>query len=61
MQQLRRGAGWVKAITLPRSAKIIENLLNKGWIEKCCADNALLPKPHVSADLAQMIRTALAS
>ena len=32
MQHLR-GAGWVKAIALPDSPKLIASLLNKGWIE----------------------------
>ena len=29
-----QGAGWVKAFTLPSSPKVVENLLEKGWIEK---------------------------
>jgi hypothetical protein len=32
MQRLR-GAGWVKAATLPASRKLIQTLLAKGWIE----------------------------
>jgi hypothetical protein len=32
--QLLRGAGWVKAITLPPSLRLVENLLSKGWIEQ---------------------------
>jgi hypothetical protein len=32
MQHLR-GAGWVKAVRLPDSPRIIANLINKGWIE----------------------------
>jgi hypothetical protein len=38
MQQLR-GAGWVKATTLPPSPRIIEGLLSKGWIEQRGAGN----------------------
>jgi hypothetical protein len=33
MQHLRAGA-WVKANMLPPSAKLIANLLDKGWIEQ---------------------------
>jgi len=33
MQHLRGGA-WVKASMLPPSAKLIANLLDKGWIEQ---------------------------
>jgi hypothetical protein len=33
MQELR-GAGWVRARTLPSSPRIIEGLLFKGWIEQ---------------------------
>jgi hypothetical protein len=40
MQQLR-GAGWVKAITLPSRPRIIEGLLGKGWIEQRGAGNDL--------------------
>jgi len=32
MQRLR-GAGWVKASTLPPSPRLVQNLLQKGWIE----------------------------
>jgi len=32
MQHLR-GAGWVKAGTLPLSPRVIASLLTKGWIE----------------------------
>jgi hypothetical protein len=32
--QLLRGAGWVKASTLPPSLRLVENLLSKGWIEQ---------------------------
>ena len=40
MQHLR-GAGWVKAITLPSRPRIIEGLLGKGWIEQRGAGNAI--------------------
>jgi hypothetical protein len=33
MQRLR-GAGWVKASTLPPSAQLVQKLLQKGWIEE---------------------------
>jgi hypothetical protein len=33
MERLQ-GAGWVKAFTLPSRPKVVENLLEKGWIEK---------------------------
>ena len=33
MQHLR-GAGWIKARTLPRSVRTVKSLLQKGWIEK---------------------------
>jgi hypothetical protein len=33
MQHLR-GAGWIKAGLLPPSARLVKNLLNKGWIEQ---------------------------
>jgi hypothetical protein len=33
MQHLRSG-GWVKASAAPAGARLIENLLSKGWIEK---------------------------
>jgi hypothetical protein len=33
MERLQ-GAGWVKAFTLPPSPKVVENLLERGWIEK---------------------------
>jgi hypothetical protein len=33
MQRLRAG-GWVKASVAPAGARLIENLLVKGWIEK---------------------------
>jgi len=33
MQELRE-AGWVRAIALPSSPRVIEGLLNKGWIEQ---------------------------
>ena len=33
MQELR-GAGWVKATTLPSSPGMIAGLLSKGWIEQ---------------------------
>jgi hypothetical protein len=32
MQRLR-GAGWVKASALPSSPRVVQNLLQKGWIE----------------------------
>jgi len=32
--QYLRGAGWIKARTLPPSVKLVKNLLQKGWIEK---------------------------
>jgi hypothetical protein len=32
MQQLR-GAGWVKATTLPETPRVVANLLARGWIE----------------------------
>jgi len=32
MQRLR-GAGWVKASALPPSPRLVQNLLQKGWIE----------------------------
>jgi hypothetical protein len=32
--QYLQGAGWVKAIELPSSPRIVENLLSKGWIER---------------------------
>jgi len=33
MQRLR-GAGWVKASALPPSPRLVQNLLQKGWIEE---------------------------
>jgi len=33
MQHLR-GAGWVKAATLPDNPKTIANLISKGWVER---------------------------
>src|SRR5216684_5732485 len=33
MQHLR-GAGWIKARTLPQSVRTVKSLLQKGWIEK---------------------------
>jgi hypothetical protein len=30
--QYLRGAGWIKARTLPPSARLLEKLLQKGWI-----------------------------
>jgi hypothetical protein len=33
MQHLR-GAGWIKAGALPPSARLVEKLLQKGWIEQ---------------------------
>jgi hypothetical protein len=38
MQQLR-GAGWVKAIELPDSPKVIANLIRKGWVECLRTEN----------------------
>ena len=32
--QFLRGGGWVKAGVAPAGARLIENLLAKGWIEK---------------------------
>jgi len=32
--QYLRGAGWIKARTLPVSQRLVENLLSKGWIEQ---------------------------
>jgi hypothetical protein len=32
MQRLR-GAGWVKASALPPSPRLVQTLLQKGWIE----------------------------
>jgi hypothetical protein len=32
MRELR-GAGWVKATTLPEAPRVIANLLARGWIE----------------------------
>jgi hypothetical protein len=32
--QCLRGAGWIKARTLPRSVRTVKSLLQKGWIEK---------------------------
>jgi DNA-binding MarR family transcriptional regulator len=32
--QYLRGAGWIKAGTLPPSVKLVKNLLQKGWIEQ---------------------------
>jgi len=32
--QYLRGAGWIKARTLPRSVRTVNSLLRKGWIEK---------------------------
>jgi hypothetical protein len=29
-----RGADWIKASALPPSARLVENLLKKGWIEQ---------------------------
>jgi len=40
MQQLR-GAGWVRAIALPSSPRVIEGLLSKGWIEQRGAGNQI--------------------
>jgi hypothetical protein len=33
MQRLR-GAGWVKASALPPSPRLVQTLLQKGWIEE---------------------------
>jgi len=32
--QYLRGEGWIKARLLPSSARLVENLLSKGWIEQ---------------------------
>jgi hypothetical protein len=32
--QYLRGAGWIKACALPPSMRIVEILLQKGWIEQ---------------------------
>ncbi len=32
--QYLRGAGWIRARALPASARLVENLLSKGWIEQ---------------------------
>ncbi len=32
--QYLRGEGWIKARLLPASARLVENLLSKGWIEQ---------------------------
>jgi hypothetical protein len=32
--QYLRGAGWIKASTLPVSQRLVESLLHKGWIEQ---------------------------
>ena len=32
--QYLRGAGWVKAVTLPDTPTLIANLLSKGWIDR---------------------------
>jgi hypothetical protein len=40
MQHLR-GGGWVKASVAPAGAKLIENLLAKGWIERRGLGNEL--------------------
>lgn len=32
--QYLRGAGWIRAGALPPSARLIEKLLQKGWIER---------------------------
>jgi hypothetical protein len=32
--QYLRGAGWIRAGALPPSARLVETLLNKGWIEQ---------------------------
>jgi hypothetical protein len=32
--QYLRGAGWIKAGALPPSARLLEKLLQKGWIER---------------------------
>ena len=40
MQHLR-GAGWVKAISLPNSPKLVQNLVGKGWIECRQAENGI--------------------
>ncbi len=34
VMQYLRGAGWIKARTLPRSVRTVKSLLQKGWIEK---------------------------
>jgi DNA-binding PadR family transcriptional regulator len=40
MQHLRSG-GWVKAIALPDSPKLIQNLVGKGWIECHQTENGI--------------------
>jgi hypothetical protein len=40
MERLQ-GVGWVKAITLPPSPKVVNRLLSKGWIESCSIENQL--------------------
>jgi hypothetical protein len=32
--QYLRGVGWIKARALPPSARLVESLLQKGWIEQ---------------------------
>jgi hypothetical protein len=32
--QYLRGVGWITARLLPPSARLVESLLNKGWIEQ---------------------------
>jgi hypothetical protein len=32
--QYLRGAGWIKARTLPVSPRLMQGLLSKGWIEQ---------------------------
>jgi hypothetical protein len=46
-----QGAGWVKAFTLPSSPKVVENLLEKGWIEKDRIEGRLCTASPTSASL----------
>ena len=40
MQRLR-GKGWVKALMIPGTSKMIQRLLAKGWIERQGSGNEL--------------------
>lgn len=54
MQHLR-GASWVKAISLPNSPKLVQSLVDRGWIECRQADTGVsyrLTKKGLKAKMA---------